>query len=200
MIKISVGATVTEPVSVDEIKTHARIDSTTEDTYINTLITIARTNAENKTHRLLRPGTVTLTMDAFKPVELRPSPLRESSSITIQYVDSTGGVSLLGSSVYEIHDDSDTRPAILTTAYGQTWPTTQNVKGAVTVTYSAGYLTSTVSSSNNPVPEPIKQWIKLTATGMYENRTSLNDANSVQALGYQFLDGLLEPYVIHVVE
>lgn len=195
MIKISVGATVTEPVTVDEIKTHARIDSTTEDTYINTLITIARTNAENKTHRLLRPGTVTLTMDAFKHVELVPLPLRESSSLTIQYVDSTGGVSLLGSSVYEIHDDSDTMPATLTTAYGQSWPSIRDVKGAVTITFSAGHTTAA-----NPVPEPIKQWIKLSVTGMYENRTALNDFDSVQALGYQFLDGLLEPYVIHVVE
>jgi uncharacterized phiE125 gp8 family phage protein len=194
MIKISVGATVLEPVSVEDIKTHARIDSTTEDTYIGTLITIARTNAENKTHRLLRPGTVTLTLDDLYETELTPSPLRESSSLTIQYVDSTGGVSLLGSSIYEIHDDSDITPAILTTAYGQSWPTVRDVKGAVTITFSAGHATTA-----NPVPEPIKQWIKLTATGMYENRTSLNDANSVQALGYQFLDGLLEPYVIHVV-
>lgn len=195
MIKISVGATVLEPVSVEDIKTHARIDSTTEDTYIGTLITIARTNAENKTHRLLRPGTVTLTLDDLYETELTPSPLRESSSLTIQYVDSTGGVSLLGSSIYEIHDDSDITPAILTTAYGQSWPTVRDVKGAVTITFLAGHATTA-----NPVPEPIKQWIKLTATGMYENRTSLNDANSVQALGYQFLDGLLEPYVIHVVE
>jgi uncharacterized phiE125 gp8 family phage protein len=194
MIKISVGATVLEQVSVEDIKTHARIDSTTEDTYIGTLITIARTNAENKTHRLLRPGTVTLTLDDLYETELTPSPLRESSSLTIQYVDSTGGVSLLGSSIYEIHDDSDITPAILTTAYGQSWPTVRDVKGAVTITFSAGHATTA-----NPVPEPIKQWIKLTATGMYENRTSLNDANSVQALGYQFLDGLLEPYVIHVV-
>jgi uncharacterized phiE125 gp8 family phage protein len=194
MIKISVAATAAEPVSVPDILEHGRIDTTAEDAYIGALISVARTNAENKTHRLLRPGTVTLTMDHFQAVELLPSPLRDSSSLAIQYVNSTGGVSLLGTSVYEIHDDSDCRPALLTTAYGQTWPTPLQVKGAVTISYLAGYTTS------NPVPEPIKQWINLTVTGMYENRTSIQDANTYQALGYQFLDGLLEPYCIHVVK
>jgi uncharacterized phiE125 gp8 family phage protein len=200
MIKISVASSVVEPVILADVVTQGRIDSTAENAYIESLITVARANAENKTHRLLRPGTVTLTMDSFKAVELLPSPLRETSSLTIQYVDSTGGVSLLGSSVYEIHDNSDASPAVLTTAYGQSWPSIRDVKGAITITFLAGYTTSTSATAHNPVPDPIKHWIKLTAIGMFENRTALNDANSVQALGYQFLDGLLEPYVVHVVE
>lgn len=193
MIKISVDATAVEPVSVIDMLEHGRIDTSADDAYIGALISVARANAENKTHRILRPALVTMTTDRFGPIELTPLPLRESSSIAVQYVDSTGGVSLLDSSIYELHDDSDARPAILTTAYGQTWPDTRDVKGAVTISYFAGYTT------DNPVPDPIKQWIKLSVIGMYENRTSLNDANSVQALGYQFLDGLLEPYVVHVV-
>lgn len=194
MIKISVDATAAEPVSVAEMLEHGRIDTSADDAYIAALISVARANAENKTHRLLRPGVVTLTHDRFGPIELTPSPLRESSVLVIEYVNSTGGVDLLGTSVYEIHDDSDASPAILTTAYGQSWPTIQSVKGAVSIYYLAGYTT------DNPIPEPIKQWIKLTVIGMYENRTSINDPTANAALGYQFLDGLLEPYVVHVVE
>lgn len=194
MIKVEVNATEAEPVSVAEIAEHARIDSTSEDAYVAALISVARANAENKTHRLLRPGMVTLTMDGLHETELPPFPLRESTHMIIEYVDSTGGVSVLGTSVYEIHDNSDCVPAVVTTAYGQTWPTVRDVKGAVTVYYFAGHSTS------NPVPEPIKQWIRLSVTGMYENRASLHDVASNAALGYQFLDGLLEPYVIHVVE
>ena len=193
MIKVSVDATAAEPVSLSEITEHARIDSTSEDAYISALISVARANAENKTHRLLRPGVVSMTMDRFQPVELL-SPLRETSVMSIQYVDSTGGISLVDTTVYEVLDDSDSRPALLTTAYGQTWPTAQRVAGAVTISYLAGY------TSSSPIPEPIKQWIKLSVVGMYENRTSINDPSANAALGYQFLDGLLEPYCIHVVE
>jgi len=193
MIKIDVAATEAEPVSVAEILEHARIDTSVDDAYIGALISVARANAENKTHRQIRPATVTITEDRFKEFEL-VSPVRDSSIMAIQYVDSTGGVELLDSSVYELHDDSLASPAIVTTAYNQTWPTIREVKGAVTLAYLAGYTTS------NPVPEPIKQWIRLTVTGMYENRTSVNDPTANAALGYQFLDGLLEPYVVHVVK
>jgi uncharacterized phiE125 gp8 family phage protein len=196
VIKISVAATVAEPVSVADLKTHLRIDSTSEDSYLGTLITIARQQCERRTHRLLRPGTVVLTLDDWSTgIELPRPPLRNSTALVITYINSTGGSTTLSSTVYTIHDDSDTTPPILSTAYGQSWPSHQSVKGAVTVQYEAGYSSG---STGIPLPDSIKQWVCMYAGGLYEQRESLMQASA--SVEVPFLDGLLDDYTVHLRE
>lgn len=191
MTKVSVASTVEEPIDVIEVQDHLRIDSTSENPYISALISVARAQCENKTHRLLRPGTVTLTLDGFQAVELPYPPLRNSTALAITYIDSTGGTASVSSTVYDIHDDGD-GPAVLTTAYGQSWPTPQSVRGAVTISYQAGYSTA------DPCPDALKHWMLLYVGGLYEHREAYVIGQSAN-LELPFLDGLLDPHVVHVV-
>jgi uncharacterized phiE125 gp8 family phage protein len=196
MIKISVASTVVEPVSVAELKTHLRIDSSAEDTYLGTLISVARQQCELRTHRLLRPGTVSITMDSFaREIELKRPPLRNSSNLSISYINSTGGTTSLSSTVYELHDDSDAVPPILSTAYGQTWPTPQRVNGAITISYEAGYSTG---ATGIPLPDALRQWILMVAGAMYEQREATMQASA--SVQFPFLDGLLDEFTVHLVD
>lgn len=197
MLRLTSYLSTTEPVSVNDLKTHLRIDSTSEDSYLEGLLKVARQSAESITHRQLIPAGFALTADQFGAFELRP-PLLNTSNISISYVDSTGGTTTVSSTVYELHDDGD-GPAILTTAYGQSWPTPQSVKGAVTVSYQAGYTSSTtLATAANPIPESIGHWIKMVAGSMYEHREAVEPGMNTQ-VPYKFLDGLLDDYVVHVV-
>src|SRR5262249_25556880 len=54
-----------EPVTLDEAKSHARIETTADDTLVTGLIAAARQLVEKITHRALITQTWTLTLDAW---------------------------------------------------------------------------------------------------------------------------------------
>lgn len=54
-----------EPVSLAEVKLHARVDNDLEDDLIASFIGAARRHGESLTHRSFVPQTLELTLDAF---------------------------------------------------------------------------------------------------------------------------------------
>lgn len=196
---VLLGQSTSEPVTVAEARTYLRLestDSTAEDLLIGSYITAARLLCENITKRALVPSTWQLIIDHFEnateAVDLPRPPLSTISTlVSISYVqDTTAGTSTtIGSTVYTV--DPNSNPARVYPSFGNEWPTgsIRSQRNAVTIQYVSGYTTANV-------PAPIKLWIQQRAAQMYENREPIVLGQTIENLPRQFVDGLLDPYMV----
>lgn len=222
MPSILITAPGHEPVTLDEMKLHLRVDFNSDDTLIEMLIVAARKRAETITRRALVTQTWKQVLDEFPRPNLNigsanwygpqwgnsPGPLtmvRPDGKTGFElYLDHSPLASV--SSVVYIDANGATQaldksaykvdvvssPGRLMPAYGTTWPTTRNEINAVEVTYTAGY------GDPDKVPEPIKSWIKMRVGAMYENREEMATGRGLVAIDMPFVDGLLEDYRVLV--
>lgn len=164
-----------EPISVDEMKIHLRLESTftDDDALVTSLIKTAREYVETFTQRQLVAATWKLYLNQFPQVcswwnwesgnnysgryrrwlddpygvdAIRLGHAPLMGVTSIAYVDTDGATQTLATSVYTV--DKNTEPARIVLAYGQSWPSTRPQMNAVTVTYIAGFATSFVASAN----------------------------------------------------
>jgi len=151
-----------EPITVDVMQDHLRVDSDDEETLIESLITTARITVEHWTARQLITATWNLYLDAFKAEIRVPYPPLQSVS-SIKYYDTGGTQQTLDSSVYTV--DTYAKPGRVVEAYSQTWPSTRSIINAVDVEFVAGY-----GAAGSDVPEPLLQAMKLLVGHWFENR------------------------------
>lgn len=179
-----------DPVTVDDVKTHLRIDAAAEDAYLAGLITAARLEAENRLQRSLIETTWRVTLDAF-PDEIE-LPMPAILGVTeIRYLDAAGIEQVLAPINYVL--DNIREPGWIVPAFGATFPATRDQINAVRVTYTAGYRTGgTDVQKRAAVPMPIRQWILLCIGQMYELRERTVTGSVVSEL--QFADALLDTY------
>jgi uncharacterized phiE125 gp8 family phage protein len=152
-----------EPVSTSEAKAHLRITHSTDDAYIEALITVARRYAESHTKRALINQSWDLFLPSFAPeIALAPGPV---SAIThVKYYDSGGTLQTLSSSVYQL----DTSQAVgkITLAYNQSWPDIRSgLYNGVQIRFVAGY-----GAAGSNVPAEILHAIKILVSHWYEIR------------------------------
>lgn len=186
-----------EPVSLTEAKLHLRETQSEQDSQISALIQAAREYAENYTRRALLPQTLELRLEAWPSGSCIRLPMPPCISVdSIYYLDSDGALQLLDPSVYEL--DLYSEPARLQPAWDQFWPATRGGLGAIRVRYQAGYQGegSPTPSDASGVPEAIKQWVKIRVAQMYEHREATIVGTIVQPLARDFIDGLLDRYVV----
>jgi uncharacterized phiE125 gp8 family phage protein len=176
-----------EPLTLAQAKAHLREDlvDTDNDSYITSLITVARTAAENRLQRTLLQTTWLLTQDGFDAALKLQMP-RIISVEWLKYVDADGVLRTLDAAGYLV--DTASEPGRVVPAYGTSWPATRCQPGAVTVQYKAGYGTAAAA-----VPGPIVSWIKLALTDLYERR---GRSAEKPALPQDFADGLLDAYKV----
>ncbi len=171
-----------EPITTAEAKTHLRVDVSAEDTYIDTLVTAARSWCEKYTNRALITQTITETFDTFPPVgeSLILTVGKVASVTTLKYY--TGGVlTTWNASNYIV--DAQGEQARISEALDITWPDIDDRVNAVEVVYVVG----TVAAS---VPAPIKQAILLMVGYFDQNRE-----DTVKKFPSQ-VEWLLNPYRI----
>jgi len=171
------GAGGTCPVDLVEMKLHLRVDSTDEDDLISQMMLAATDWAENFQCRTYISRERTMQLDAFQLL-IRPpyAPLVTVDSIV--YVDDNGTEQTLAAAYYRV--DTGKEPGRITEAYNYYWPTTRNVTGAVTITYTSGYGLAAA------VPEDIKAAIKMIVHHLYVNRGDLgNIPESAKSLLWQ---------------
>lgn len=156
---------VKEPVTLHDLKSHLRIDSSDEDTLIASLGRAARRYCEGYTSRSFINTVADFTFDGFPsgscPIVIHRAPLVSIASIT--YLDSAGDSQTWASSSYRV--DLNSEPGRVEVAFGEAYPTTRGVVGEVTVRAIVGYGTD---PSN--VPDDIVAAIKLMASHLFENR------------------------------
>jgi uncharacterized phiE125 gp8 family phage protein len=165
---------VAEPLSLEEVKLHCRLDETdvTEDSLLNDLIVAAREHVEALVSRALMTQTIQLVLDGWPAViELPRPPVQSLSSIT--YTDYLGTATVVPSTDYYVDDDNE--PARVLLEYGKSWPTaTLRGSGAIVVEYVAGY-----GDESTDIPQSILQAMLLLVGHWYETREAVSDTKFV---------------------
>lgn len=156
-----------EPVTVAEAKTAARIDHNDEDALVGYYIVESREAVETYASVCLMPQTLRLNMECLPSdgFEIRKYPLSSVTSIT--YVDTEGTTQTLSASDYIV--DTTSWPPRVVPAYGVAWPTVRTQPRSVKVTFVAGY------ASAAAVPETAKQAIRLGVAARIRDREGGDD-------------------------
>src|SRR5690606_10645323 len=125
-----------EPVSLEQVKAHLRVDLDEEDDLlVSAYIPAARQACEAYLSRALLTQTWRQTFSCWgRYLELEYPP--HQSITSIQYVDGAGATQTLAGSEYQSDLSSDDRPARIMPAYGKVWPSIrEDTVNPITVTY-----------------------------------------------------------------
>lgn len=155
-----------EPVTVDDVKLHTRIDSDIEDSLLQTWITSAREQAEDFQRRAYISQVLELSFDEFPklPLSLPRCPVISIESIS--YIDYQNNVVTMALTDFIL--DTDSEPARIDHAYSKSWPcVTLRSINSVKIRYTAGY-----GATAESVPEKVKDAIMLYCAWKNENRTA----------------------------
>lgn len=175
----------TEPVvTLGEMQTHLNLDLTgsppthPDDDDIEAYVAAATNDLEGEDGwigRALMPQQWRVTFRRFPSAcDKNPDaalflpypPLISVDSVTYR-ATSGASVTLTEGTDYEVFADGDPH-AWIAPPYQDIWPVTADVLNAVTVTFTCGYDAS--ASPANPLPAAIKQYVKVLAALMYEQR------------------------------
>ena len=165
--------TVTPPttnaVALDVAKSHLRVVSDDDDTYIrDQLLPAAEQTIATLTRRQLMAATYRLHLDRFPlgslPIVLPMAPLVDADSVAVSYVDPDGNAATVDGCLVAAWKE----PAEVVPPIGTPWPATQYGRpGAVTVEYQAGH------ASQAAVPRPLIEAVLLLVGHWYEHRESV---------------------------
>lgn len=161
-----------EPVALDEMKLHLRVDHTDEDALILSYVRTARELGEGMARRAFVTQTLEMVIDEW-PAKfvlglLRP-PLQSVTSVT--YYDEDG-VSAVWTD-YVVNTRSE--PGRI--HFNSTPGTALMAQGGIVVRYVTGY-----GDTPDLVPWTFKQGILLTVAHWYENREAVNVGNIINEI------------------
>lgn len=161
--KVTTAPTV-EPITLNELKSFARIDSNLEDTILINIISSTRQMIEDYIGRALITQTITLQMDFWPSIvlELPRPPLISITSIAT--LDESDTATTYSSSYYFVQTNSV--PGRVVIKNGSSPPSNSSrFYGGYRIIYTAGY-----GSTAAYVPSQIKEAMKFWATANYEAR------------------------------
>ncbi len=164
-------APAVEPVTLSEAKAHLRVDTTTDDAYIGSLITAAREWCEQYLDRTLVHTQWVMRFDKFPPdgtmdIELPRPPMATAGTTTavaLTFTFENGTTSTYSTASYRV--DRDGVPGTVKTLYGQTWPPHLQDDNAISVTWWGGY-----GASGTSVPAAIRHAMLMLVGMWYERR------------------------------
>jgi uncharacterized phiE125 gp8 family phage protein len=165
-------APVTEPITLAEAKEYARIDGSTEDTLITSLIKVARLHCETYMGKAIIRKTVTIDSFSFPyQWQIPYGPLVSASDITkVVTIDQNNVETALN---YQVN--IGLFPKIAITSGDQSFK--------FKMIYTAGFTT---------VPEDIKLAVKMMVNTLYERREDFSDLQAIPSpLGVK---AILMPY------
>lgn len=167
-----------EPVAIETVKLHLRVDTTADDALIGTYLQAARELGEGLARRAFVTQTLRLVVDAFPAngvLKLPRPPLQSVTSVT--YLDSDG----IEHEWTDFVTDARSEPGRV--IFNSTPSVALFESGAVAVDFVAGY------GADSDVPQTFVQGILLTVAHWYENREAVNVGNIVNEipLGYRQL-------------
>ena len=190
-----------EPVTLTQAKAHLRIDTSSEDTLIASLITAARVWCEEYLDRTLCYTQWTLRTDSFYgpvgspaqfglradgnniegrqgtvpnlDVELPRPPMVQAGTATAVTIAYTPAVSGTTATLDTTlyRVDRTQTPGAVRPLYGNTWPTHLVDQNSVAVTWWAGY-----SSNGTSVPGSIKAALLMLVAHLWRNREATAEA------------------------
>jgi uncharacterized phiE125 gp8 family phage protein len=144
-------STPTEPVTRAEVKTHCKIDTTDEDTYIDTLITQVRRRIENLCGISIVSKTVILTTDFTQEDYLPYGPVSAITEVKLRVDTNTDGTPDYDTLVDDDYTTDGEDYLLFNSSY----------IGRHKITYTAGYTT---------VPDDLKLAILNECAFRFQNR------------------------------
>ena len=158
---------VEEPISIDYVQQWTGLNDSEHDDRLYRLISAAREHVEGIIKRSLMPQTIIDRRDSFPSwlIELSLPPVQSLTSIG--YIDEAGDPQTVISADYVT--DLNSLPARITPIEGVSWPTTDNVMDAVTITYVAGY------ADADAIPERIRNAIAMLVDHWSEHRSPVSE-------------------------
>lgn len=153
-----------EPLSLEEAKSHLRVDFPEDDAYITSLITVARDYAEGFQKRSIVQTTLELVQDMWtNPIILERGPVKSVTSL--KYIKSDGTEVIVPATDYIVTVDGKIVPK----SY---WPIENlQIVDGIRVIYEA---------VSDPVPESTKQAMLLLIGNWYEHREPVVIGRSVE--------------------
>ena len=163
-----------EPVTLAEAKSHLRVDTADDDTYITGLIRAAREWCEQYLDRTLVHTQWVMRFDRFPPdgtqdIELPRPPIVASGTATavaLTFTFENGTTSTYSTASYRV--DRASTPGAVKTLYGQAWPPHLQDDNAISVTWWGGY-----GPSGSDVPQSIRHAMLMLVAFWYDNRSTV---------------------------
>jgi len=171
---IETEAPATEPLDLATVKTYLRIDQSSDDSLLESLIVSARTICELMTGLNLINRKYSLYIDRWGDGELYlpSSPIQEVITVNIYKDDDS--VSVFDAKNYYVDNKNQKAPRIVLRNYSVT-PIPTRVANGIEIQYVSGF-----GADATCVPELLKQAMLQVIAHLYENRgDSINNAIKV---------------------
>lgn len=175
----------TEPLTLQEVKNHLRVDANYDDALLSSCITSARMYFESQCEISIASQELLLALDSFDDIVYLPrGPVQSIEDIS--YADSENNQDSMADWI----EDLVSNPARITPAFGQSWPATAEVVNAVQVSYTTGYTTPSM------VPKLLKSGMLFYVAHLYENRSAVTDGDlkevpmAVESIIQQYTSGI----------
>lgn len=178
-----------EPISLTEAKSHCRVSASTDDTYLTSLIVLARERVEIETQRALISQTKKLVADDFpagRVIPLEFPPLQSVSSVKY-YASGETTLSTFASTSYRV--DTALTPGRIVLKDGYEWPEVWDELSSVEITYVCGY-----GAAGSNVPSSLVHATKMLVSHWYENREPIRTAPGQMMPVPRTVENLLFPY------
>lgn len=167
MTSIRLNDPAIEPVAVEEMRAHLRLNGSEEDSSLSGFLKAARTHIEQATRRALISQSWRLYLDGWpvgRIVRLPVSPVQSVDQITVY--DRDGNASQLQSSDWQL--DRSTQPERVKIKLGVGLPASDMM--AAEIDFTAGY-----GAAASDVPENFRQAVRLLAGHWFEHREAGTD-------------------------
>lgn len=180
-----------EPVTLEEAKTHLRVDTTADDAYITALITAARQITEERTSRALITQTWDQIIDDFpmgSTIRLLKPNLQ--SVMDMYYTDSSEQEHTVDPSIYDV--DTNSVPGRIFLGFAKIWPVViLRPAAAVRVRFTAGY-----GDTADKVPQALKNAMLYLIGNWYDNRSIYEGKYRYAVKTPETFDALIAPYKV----
>jgi len=180
----------TYPVSLTEAKSHLKVDTTADDTYITSIIKAATQLSEEYTNRFFIDTVIDQTCSDFAQLQTLFKS-KVSAVAHVKYYDNDNSLQTLSATIYDTQLQYE--PSQIQLAENQSFPSITKRNDAVVARYTVGY-----GSSASDVPEIIKQAILLTIGNFYQNRASVITGKTATELPMN-VKWLLDTYKVQIV-
>lgn len=152
-------------VSVADAKTHLRVDTSDDDTYLGALCTAASYAVEELVGRPLVTQTWAYSLRFIgggnDKLYLPKTPVQSLSSVA--YYDTSEAAQTVSTSAFDLFKDDDR--AVMRPKTGNSWPSIYDRPDGLTITFVCGY------GAASAVPEPVAHAVKMLIAHMYEARS-----------------------------
>jgi uncharacterized phiE125 gp8 family phage protein len=171
---------VVEPIGLDEVKAHSRIDLDNDDLLIQDKILAVRTMVELVYDLAIMTQTWTMYLDWFPDcIEIFKRPIQSVTSI--KYLDGAGVSQTVSPALYWV--DLNARPPRILRAQEANWPYVQPRPSAVAVEFIAGY-----GDKRENVPPHLASYLLIKTADYYEHRETYSE---LKLQGMDFAESLI---------